>query len=108
MPTVYNSIFWANTASSGSIERQNLDLPGGIDVEHSCIQGLTTPFWQDEGNFNGHPALIAPPTNLRLSCDSPCIDAGSTNATPIDTEDVDEDGLTGGACPTGSGKWMAA
>lgn len=80
-PTITNSIFWGNTASTAS------GIFGGI-ITYSNIQGGHP----GTGNINTDPLFInRAEGNLRLSKDSPCIDAGNPNYVSDPTE-TDLDG----------------
>jgi hypothetical protein len=49
--------------------------------------------WSGTGNIDADPRFVnAEGQNLRLSAESPCIDAGSNAAVPEDTLDLDGDG----------------
>lgn len=105
--TVRNSIFWNNRF--GGIADQDAQiflLSGQPDVSHSFIQGLTGSLG-GLGNIGGEaddPLLTDPDgaddtpgtldDDLTLSAGSPCIDAGSTPSLPLDTLDVDGNGVT--------------
>ena len=73
-PTITNSILWSNIATTSP------QLYGGMTVTYSTIQGS----WSGTGNIDADPNFVnATAGNLRLSCVSPCIDAGNNSAVPI-------------------------
>ena|GEM_PF-268201 len=94
-PAVTNCIFWSNTAISGGSQIYNeTSLP---TVSYCDIQGG----YSGVGNIEADPGFIdadgaddilgTHDDNLRLSVDSPCIDAGDNSAVP-DSADTDLDG----------------
>ena len=99
---ITNSVFWANgdhlSAESGQIHVAD---GGTAAVSYSCIQGCAT-FCADPVNHNigGDPRFVdgdgpddTPGTeddDLHLSPGSPCIDAGTNDAVPVEfTADLD-------------------
>jgi hypothetical protein len=96
-PTVTNSILWANTAPDGpqiyshggTTTVSNCDVQGGQAAVY--ITGGGTLNW-GPGNINTDP--IFADADLRLSPNSPCIDAGDNTAVPPDVTDLDGDGDT--------------
>jgi hypothetical protein len=95
--TVYNCTFWDNDGGDivdapppdqDMIDIENTNWDGNVDV---------VPFDPEFVDANGTDDM--PGTlddNLRLSCGSDSIDAGDQGWTPVDTYDVDNDGLTDG------------
>lgn len=90
--TASNSIFWANTDSTGNLESAQVSCedPADCTIDWSLLQGLAGTF-EGEGNIDGDPAF-ASLDDLRLSQGSPCIDAGDSTRIPTDVLDVDGDG----------------
>jgi hypothetical protein len=92
-PTVTNCILWANTGGS-------FDGYGTPIVTFSNVEGG----YVGTGNINTDPLFVDPngpdgiigteDDNLRLSPDSPCIDAGDNTAVQADSIDLDNDGNT--------------
>jgi hypothetical protein len=86
-----NCIFWNNNSTN---------LVGAWNVWHSCVQGG----WSGPGggNIDGDPLFVdfagpdqtpgTPDDDLRLSEQSPCLDAGDDSAWPSDMADADGDG----------------
>ena len=89
---VSGSIFWGNTAISGSTEDAQLYVPvGTVDVNYSCVEG-----WSGDlggaGNIGTDPSFAdadgadnqfgTADDDLHLQSDSPCIDAGDNAAVP--------------------------
>ncbi|MFG0316689.1 MAG: right-handed parallel beta-helix repeat-containing protein [Planctomycetota bacterium JB042] len=88
-PTVANSVFWGNTAPSGTTEQQNFrsvfGTPSAFDA--NLVEGLVTTYG-GTGNVAGVPMLVdldgfddvlgTADDDLRLADLSPCIDAGDT------------------------------
>jgi hypothetical protein len=96
--TVYNSIFWGNSAVNGDeIEmRNNTDL----SVNYSALSHI----WNGDGGNNlivADPLFEDAPNDYRLQCGSPCVNAGNDpDITPhTDLHDVDESGTTGETTP---------
>ncbi|MCK4960662.1 MAG: right-handed parallel beta-helix repeat-containing protein, partial [Planctomycetes bacterium] len=94
--TINNSVFWGNTAPNDP----QIANTGTTTVNYSDIQGG----YAGTGNIDADPLFADPDgpdstpgtedDNLRLSADSPCIDAGDNMALPADTADLDNDGNT--------------
>jgi predicted outer membrane repeat protein len=91
-----NCILW-----NGGDEVWDSGHPGiTIEITYSDVQGG----WSGTGNINALPLFVdadglddIPGTeddDLRLSPDSPCVDAGFNDALPPDTPDLDGDGDT--------------
>ncbi|MEE9295673.1 MAG: right-handed parallel beta-helix repeat-containing protein [Phycisphaerae bacterium] len=104
-----NCIFWNNSDDGGTDESAQIHIDAGTAiVTYSDIHGLVPGGAFDSGantnNINADPLFVdadgqddAPGTeddNLRLSPDSPCIDAGDNTAVPPDTADLDDDNDT--------------
>ncbi len=98
---VSNCIFWGNRDRLGEGETSQLFASGAFATPHACcIQGLSAFF--GNGNTGADPRFIdaaGPDTivgtaddDLRLSIDSPCIDAGDNLRAPRDYLDSDRDG----------------
>ena len=97
---VTNCILWDNTDGGGVDESAQIHAVDA-SINHSCVQGWTGD-WGGTGNHGDDPMLVdvagpdgIPGTedeDLRLSPDSPCIDAGDNDAVPPDVADLDEDG----------------
>jgi hypothetical protein len=78
--TVYNCIFWGNTAATGGNE-----IDGILTVEYSDIQGG----WTGTGNIDADPLFVnAAGGDYHLKVGSPCIDVGTSTGAP--TDDIDE------------------
>ncbi len=78
--TVTNCILWRNNAPSGA------QISGTGTVSYSDVEGD----WPGVRNINSDPCFIdAGGGDLRLSSDSPCIDAGYNNAPNLPSTDMD-------------------
>ena len=96
MPTFVNCVLWGNTDASGTEEDAQL-LCNTVNVDHSCIQGLTGDLG-GTGNTGANPSFVDADgpddlvgtldDNLRLNPGSSCIDVGENSTVP---GDVDED-----------------
>ena len=85
--TVSNSVLWANSPTPIFVAGQKTLLA----VHHTDVQGG----WGGEGNIDADPLFVQQGTgNLRLSFESPCINAGNNDALPADEFDLDGDGDT--------------
>jgi predicted outer membrane repeat protein len=89
---VVNTILWGNSDQSGTEEpaqfaRNYKETP----INFSCVEGWTGALG-GQGNTGADPQFS--PGGLRLSCTSPCVDAGDNTALPLDTLDLDGDGDT--------------
>ncbi len=91
--TLKNCILYGNSDTSGGNYSESAQIHGGTNtVEYSCIQGLDT--YAGNGNIGDDPKFMDPlgpdwiagtlDDDLRLDLDSPCIDAGDSNAVPED------------------------
>ncbi|NLN91811.1 MAG: right-handed parallel beta-helix repeat-containing protein [Candidatus Hydrogenedens sp.] len=72
--TLINCILWAPV--SGRISKESGH--GNTTVLYSCIKGG----YRGEGNISSDPLFADAPDNMRLSPDSPCIDAGTSSGAP--------------------------
>jgi len=99
-----NCILWKNRDNNGLNRDESAQIYSIIDeplVNYCCIEGLTGRL-RGEGNIRANPDFVDPDgpdrvagtkdDNLRLSADSPCIDAGDNSAVPVDFADFDGDG----------------
>ncbi len=105
-PALTSCILWGNTAPTGP---QISVYSGGTSVTYSCIQDG----WSGTGNIGDlpeHDPLFidadgaddiagTADDDLRLSVGSPCIDAGSNMAVPLDAADLDQDDDTAERTP---------
>jgi hypothetical protein len=87
---IRNCIFWGN---DGPVFIDSLgdpiEDPGLVDISHSIIEGG----WAGDGNLDADPRFVQPGTgNLRLTAESPALDAGSLTLVPADLR-TDIDGL---------------
>jgi hypothetical protein len=84
-PILTNCILWGNTSLNGPQIYNDTSSPA---VSFSDVQDG----WEGTGNINADPLFVdANDDNLRLSPDSPCIDAGNNTAIPTGIE-TDLDG----------------
>lgn len=100
-PTLTNSILWNNSDAGGSDETAQFHNAGGSSaaVSHCCIQGLDAI--DGEGNIDDDPMFLSPAgldgmpgtgDDIHYPAhESPCIDAGDTNARATDVSDADGD-----------------
>jgi hypothetical protein len=98
--TLTNCILWANKASEGSFESNQI-YGEKTTINYCCIQGLTNA-QVGTGNFRNNPLFVDPngadgeigteDDNFRLEVDSPCINSGDNKAVQTDIFDLDEDG----------------
>jgi hypothetical protein len=96
LPSFVNCVLWGNTDANGTEEDAQL-LCNTVNVDHSCIQGLTGDLG-GIGNTGANPSFVDADgpddlvgtldDNLRLNPGSSCIDVGDNSAVP---GDVDED-----------------
>lgn len=78
-PTVTNCILWSNSAPTGP------QIYGDATVRYSNVRGGG---WAGTDNINANPLFAG--VYGRLSCNSPCIDAGNNTAVPAGiTTDLD-------------------
>jgi predicted outer membrane repeat protein len=101
-PILANCVLWANTDAGGMDESAQI-YGGTPPVNYCCVQGWTGGLG-GTGNMGHDPSLQepngpdgsigTPDDNLRLSPDSPCIDAGGNIWVPADFPDLDGDGNT--------------
>ncbi|NOT01869.1 MAG: S8 family serine peptidase, partial [Phycisphaerales bacterium] len=99
---IHNSILWANRDMTGiTYASQWNSNAGPAHLSNSCVDALPVE-WGLDGNFASNPLLVnprgvdgafgTPDDNLRLSGESPCIDAADSSFLPADGTDVDADG----------------
>ena len=69
-----NCILWENKTQEIFNEDEN-SVP---TVSYSCIQGG----YEGTGNIDADPLFVNAPADLRLSAESPCIDAGTSEGAP--------------------------
>jgi hypothetical protein len=104
-PVITNCILWGNSDSTGT--GQAAQIYGGAPiVNYSCIQDsnpddTSIPFGGTANhNIDDNPLFQNTASgNLKLTGNSPCIEAGSSAAVPVDTLDLDADGNTGEPTP---------
>jgi parallel beta-helix repeat protein len=104
-PVLTNCILWGNSDSSGTGQAAQICF-GTPVVTYSCIKDSnpddgSIPFGGAANhNIDDNPLFQdAGSGNLRISGDSPCIEAGSNAAVPADTFDLDADGNTAEPTP---------
>jgi hypothetical protein len=83
-PIIMNCIIWGNIGE----QIYNYDSTAEPNITYSCIQGG----YFGIGNISVYPMFSS--SDFRLQDGSPCIDAGSNDALPPDTLDVDNDSDT--------------
>jgi predicted outer membrane repeat protein len=104
VPTLANCIVYGNTSDDGGGPFSYVaeDPPQAVS---SCIEGG----WPGDGNIDADPMMVnangvdnilgTDDDDFRLLGGSPCIDAGSVDALPADTIDLDSDGDTAEPLP---------
>jgi len=103
-PTVRNSIFWANNDSTGQSQSAQITrMSGTPSISYNCVQGWSGTLG-GVGNFAASPGFVDPAgpdgipgtadDDLRLSLNSPCIDAGDYSSLPADIADLNGNGNT--------------
>jgi hypothetical protein len=70
------------------------NISGTVTAQHSCVNVPGGGGLPGEGNIDANPMFEGGSSNLRLQGGSPCRDAGSNDALPLDTHDLDGDGNT--------------
>ena len=81
-----NSIVWGTQPADGiSGSLQNLTLLNN-NLEAESYAGT-------DGNISEDPMFVSN-TDFHLQAEFPCINRGSTDALPLDTMDLDDDGVT--------------
>ncbi len=93
-PLVTNCIFWANADRNGTAESSQIHTYRGAPiVTYSCVQDGApddATVYPGAGNIDDDPRFLdAGAGDLRLSDESPCIDAGSNAAPNLPTTDRD-------------------
>jgi len=79
LPIFFNSIFFGNSAPSGS-EIRFLGSSNPIVISYSDIDTLKiSGSWTGEENFNADPEFVSQDSLYHLSPTSPCINAGTTS-----------------------------
>lgn len=92
-PSLTNCVVWGNTDSTGHSEAAQIAVAGGAAVvNYSCVEGWTGVLG-GLGNRGDDPLLMNPAgldglsgtedDDLRLSGDSPCIDAGVNSVVTV-------------------------
>ncbi len=91
-----NSILWQNTAAtSSSVEDEQLHVDGAtLSLNYSCVEGLTGGLGGAANNGSDPLFVDAGGGDLRLQAGSSAIDAADTTVLPLDTFDLDGDGIT--------------
>ena len=86
---IFNSVLWLNLDAGGMDESAQIDSEAAT-VYYSCVQGWTGGL-QGTAVIDLDPLFVDPDNgDLRLSPDSPCIDAGDNTDVPEDiTTDLD-------------------
>lgn len=81
-----NSILWGDSGS------EIIQTAGALSVSYSDVQ-QSSGVYSGTGNINADPLFVNAATgDLRLLPGSPVIDAGSNDALPVDTLDVNQNG----------------
>ncbi len=90
--TLANVILWGNRDGTGNLEsgQLSLDLGATVDLRYSLVEGLST--LEGSGNIGNDPMFVDPDgadnqigtldDNLRLTSESPCIDAADNAVVP--------------------------
>ncbi|GAG59842.1 unnamed protein product, partial [marine sediment metagenome] len=88
-PIITNCILWGNNCRYGELEPSQIYAVEAI-ISYSCIQGLTAGS-AGKGNIGLDPQFSeAAENNFNLKSTSPCIDAGTNDSLPVETNtDVD-------------------
>jgi len=98
--SIASSILWANDDDSGGETAQLMSFSGSFSISHTCVQDLPTlyigsgnisldPLFQLQAGQDGQPGT--PDDDLRLTSNSPCIDAGDPASEAV-VGNVDLDG----------------
>ncbi len=112
---VKNCIIWANSDQSGSLASDQLSWDNGSPLEFSynIVQGWTG-LLAGAGNSTAVPLFLRTPSpgidnvwgtidddygDLRLGPGSPAIDSGDSTAVPLDTYDLNVNGITTESLP---------
>lgn len=84
-PTVINCVLWNNAVADSTDETAQIyhDGSSATTLKYSCVRGCTA-FCADpnDHNIGDDPQFVDPPTDLRLSSGSTCIDSGNTASVP--------------------------
>jgi len=83
---VVNSIFFANSSSSNNYPNVYNTGSNSNNFWYCCANVASAPLPSGQGNITNNPALAA---TLRLSGNSPCINAGSNQTWMINAVDLD-------------------
>lgn len=91
-PTLANCVFWDNSDGYSTTENAQIYC-NEVDVNYSCIQGLTGDLG-GTGNIGGNPSFVDADglddvfgtldDDARLNPASPCIDAADNEAVPVE------------------------
>jgi len=105
---ITGSILWTNADSNGVGQASQIGGASPAVFDYSCVQGLTgslggtgnigldPKFFDADGADNAAGTID---DDLRLDHGSPCIDAGSNSAIPLDAPDLDGDSITNEPLP---------
>ncbi len=104
-----NGIVWGNTHGEGPGESAQIYAAGTApNVQYCCVEGWTGG-WGGTGNINDDPLLVDPDgpddvigtddDDVRISAESPALDAGNNDAIRQDVGDIDRDGRTSEKTP---------
>ena len=98
--TIVNSVFWGNTDNGGDEQRAQIGYPGDYPptIDYSCVQAWDGTLG-GEGNVDVDPLFVDTDgpddivgtldDNLRLSADSPLINAGDPDPFMVAAYDLD-------------------
>jgi hypothetical protein len=92
---IKNTILWDNLAATSPEVHVDWEAPQSLSITFSNVKVNPGSVWPGSGNINQNPQFVnAGVGNYRLSCASPCINAGVSSAVPNDEYDVDENNQT--------------